>query len=302
MTTGLQLAVAGGTLAALGLVLLLWRLIPAQPDLADVVRRYSQDSSRTRAASTALAPTTKRMDRIGVWAIKRLPSSWWVNTPTKELLLLRIPTSRHYGKKVLYALAGLAIPPVFGYFLILLGYPIPILIPLAGSLAMAAVMWFLPDMDVRTDARRARIEFSRALGAYTDLVALERLAGSGSRQAMELAAEVGDSWVFSRISEELARSRWRGQAPWDALQALADELGLPELEDLANIMRLSKDGSQVYSTLRARSAAMRSAMLNDELAKANAVGERMSMPMSGLGVVFMLILVTPALLRVLIGG
>ena len=43
------------------------------------------------------------------------------------------------------------------------------------------------------------------------------------------------------------------------------------------------------------------AMLNTELAKANEVGERMSIPMSLLGVIFLAILVAPSLLRV-IGG
>ena len=303
MTTGLQLAILGGLFVGLGLALLIWRLIPAQPDLADVVRRYSQDSPRVATASTATGAAISKStaDRLGVWGIKRLPSSWWGNTPTKDLLLLRIPLHRHYGKKILYALAGLAIPPLLGYFLVVLGFPIPFLIPLAGSIGMAIGMWFLPDIDIRTDARKARSEFTRAVGAYIDLVALERLAGSGPRQAMERAAQVGDSWVFTRISEELARSRWSGQPPWDALQTLSNDLELPDLDDLADIMRLSSDGSQVYNNLRARSSALRSAVLNDELTKANAIGERMSIPMSGLGVVFMVILVTPALLRVL-GG
>ena len=98
--------------------------------------------------------------------------------------------------------------------------------------------------------------------------------------------------------EELARTRWSGLPPWDALHALADELGLPELDDLADIMRLSgEEGAQVYTNLRARSAAMRTAMLNDEMAKANAVGERMSIPGCLLGVIFMALLVAPALLR-----
>ena len=82
---------------------------------------------------------------------------------------------------------------------------------------------------------------------------------------MEAAAEVGDSWVFTRLSEELTRSRWSGLPPWDALHTLAEELGLPELDDFADIMRLSgEEGAGVYATLRARSAAMRTAMLNDE--------------------------------------
>ena len=80
---------------------------------------------------------------------------------------------------------------------------------------------------------------------------------------MEAAATIGDSWVFTRLSEELARTRWSGLTPWEALRSLADELGLPELDDLADIMRLSgEEGAQVYASLRARSAAMRTAMLN----------------------------------------
>ena len=47
---------------------------------------------------------------------------------------------------------------------------------------------------------------------------------------------------------------------------------------------------------------MRAAMLNTEKAKANEIGERMSIPMSLLGVIFLAILVTPALLRVIGGG
>jgi hypothetical protein len=46
---------------------------------------------------------------------------------------------------------------------------------------------------------------------------------------------------------------------------------------------------------------MRAAMLNGELAKANEIGERMSIPMSILGVIFLAMLICPALLR-LLGG
>ena len=83
-------------------------------------------------------------------------------------------------------------------------------------------MFLLPDYNVRDDAKKARAEFARALGAYIDLVALERHSGSGTRQAMEVAADVGDSWVFPRLGEELARSRWSGLPPWEALHTLAD--------------------------------------------------------------------------------
>ncbi len=300
IATGLQLAIAGGALVGLGIALLIWRLVPAEPDLADALERLSPVHAQRREELATTSADTK--DRLGIWAIKHLPASTWGRTPTKELALLRIPTQRFYGEKVLYAVVGLFIPPLLTSLFSLLGLGLPVFIPVLGSLAFAVFLFFIPDMDARSDAKKARTEFARALGAYTDLVALERNSGSGSRQAMEVAAEVGDSWVFRRLGEELARSRWSGVAPWEALHALADELGLPELDDLADIMRLSgEEGAQIYANLRARSAAMRAAMLSDELAKANATGERMSIPMSLLGVIFMAILVAPALLRVM-GG
>jgi Flp pilus assembly protein TadB len=221
-----------------------------------------------------------------------------VRTPTRELALLRISVAQFYGEKLTFAAMGLLIPPMLTGFFAVIGLMIPISIPAIASIGLAAVMFFVPNYNAIDDARQARLEFARALGAYIDLVALERNNGAGTRQAMESAAEVGDSWVFTRLSEELARSRWSGLPPWDALHALAQELGLPELDDFADIMRLSgEEGASVYATLRARSASMRTAMLNDEIARANAVGERMTIPGSLLGVIFMALLVTPSILR-----
>ena len=298
MTTGLQLALAGGVLVGLGVALLLWQLAPAHPDLADALQRLSPRAHRVEAIPGA----ADSRQRLGVWALKRLPAAVWARTPTRDLALLRIPLARFYGEKVLYAVVGLCIPPLLTALFYLLDLPLPVVIPVVATIGLATVMFWLPDVNVRDDAKKARAEFARALSAYIDLVALERHSGSGTRQAMEVAADVGDDWVFRRLGEELARSRWSGLPPWQALHVLSTELGLPELADLADIMRLSgQEGAQVYGNLRARSAGMRSAMLNAELAKANEIGERMSIPMSILGVIFLALLICPALLRIL-GG
>lgn len=299
--TTAQLVIASGALVGLGVALLIWRLVPAEPDLRDALDRLSPNHSRRTpaTASTAAADTT---ERLGLWGIKTLPAGMWARTPTRELAVLRKPLSRFYGEKIFYALLGLVIPPLLTMLFNTFDAGLPLFVPVFASIALAAVMFLLPDYNARDDARRARAEFSRALGAYIDLVALERHNGAGPRQAMEAAATIGDSWVFTRLSEELARTRWSGLTPWEALRSLADELGLPELDDLADIMRLSgEEGAQVYASLRARSAAMRTALLNTEKARANEVAERMTIPMSLLGVIFLAILVTPALLRVLAG-
>ena len=297
--TGVQLAITAGALVSIGIVLAAWRLTPAAPDLADVVDRLSPSYPSRRHAS-APTPVTGSTERLGRWGMRHLPPRVWGAIPARELALLRRSVASYYGQKIVFAVLGLVFPVLLTGAVGLFGFTPPVVIPVAGSIALATGMWFLPNLNLRSDAHHARTEFQRALGAYVDLVALERNAGSGPRQAMEVAAGIGHNWVFHRIGEELARSRWSGQAPWDALTSLADDLGLPELGDLADIMRLSGDeGAQVYATLRARSTALRTAMLTDAHGQANDVSERMVIPASLLGVVFIALLVTPALLRLL---
>ena len=233
-----------------------------------------------------------------MWAIKNLPGGAWAHTPRKDLAILQISETRFYGEKVVWALLGLVMPPLLAAFFGLIGLPLPFAIPTFGSLALAALFWFMPNYNATDDAKKARIEFNRALGAYIDMVATGVRDGASGQQALRAAAEVGDTWVFKRIESELRRARYMTRAPWDSLHGLADELGVPELDDLADIMQQSgQDGAQIYNNLRARAAALRSAMLSAEVGKANAASERMYIPASLLGVVFMAILVAPSMLR-----
>ena len=63
-------------------------------------------------------------------------------------------------------------------------------------------------------------------------------------------------------------------------------------------MRLAGDeNTQVYQALRARAASLRSALLSSELAEAGQVEERMYLPASLLGLVFLALLMAPPLLR-----
>ncbi|MGG5258648.1 type II secretion system F family protein [Phycicoccus avicenniae] len=298
----LQLVALAGALVGLGLAGLLWSSAPSHPDLRDALDRLTPHQHLRTPPTAPPDAAGDLVDRLGRWGATALPGAAWGPLPARDLALLRRPVSRFYGEKVAFALLGLVIPPTLTVLFNSIGAGLAFYVPAAASVALAAAMFWLPNYNVRDDARRARAEFTRALSAYIDLVALERLAGAGPRQAMESAAAVGDSWVFVRLGEELARTRWSGLTPWEALHALAAELGVPELDDLADIMRLSgEEGSQVYASLRARAAGLRTALLTSEKARANEVAERMTIPMSLLGVIFLAILVAPALLRVM-GG
>ena len=302
MTTGLTLAVLAGGTAGLGLTLIVRELLPSAPQLASALDRLAAPLPGSLVAAPAGEPagTSSLETRVGLRLQRHLEGAPFIRIPRRELLLLRIPVARYLGQKVLMGLLGLVFPVLFTAVAAALGYQLPLAVPALGALALGGLLFLVPDVEVHRKAATAREEFARATSAYIDLTALERAAGAGATQALEQAATVGDSWVFVRLREELVRSRLSGVPPWDGLHTLATELGLPELSDLADIMRLSgEQGAAVADTLRARSRGLRVALLAKEQTRANEDSERMVIPVALLGLIFFAILGAPAIVRIL---
>ena len=289
-------AVLAGLVVGVGVLLLLREAVPGHPHLGAALNRIAGADRRTAPAVGGVALA----DRVGAALEPHLTHRRLVRVPAQDLALLDTTVPAFLGRKAAYAMLGLGFAPLLAAGMALAGAGLPLVVPTVGSLALAVGLWLVPDLDVHLRAAAARLDFARAITAYLDLTALERAAGSGASQAMERAALVGDSWVFERLRSELLRAQWTGTPPWEALEALADHLRLPELSDLADIMRLSgEEGTAVYDTLRARSKGMRSALLTREQTAANADSERMVIPVALLGLVFLCLLAYPALVRVL---
>ncbi|QAY63198.1 hypothetical protein ET495_08045 [Xylanimonas allomyrinae] len=298
MSTSLALSIAAGGSIGLGVALLIGWLTPARVDLGDALTRLTPTH---RAPTLEDARAADPTERLGRWAMTHLPARVWARTPRAELTLLNRPLGRFYGDKLTFAAVGLLAPPFLTTLYGAIGLQVPFVIPATASLLCAAGLFYLPNHNVVSDAAKARVEFRRTLSGFIELVALERTNGSGVRQSLEAAADIGNTWVFDRIDEELNRANLSGVAPWTALREVGDELGLPELHDFADIMRLSgEQGAAIYTNLRARADTMRAALLGEELAAANAESERMTIPGSLLGVVFMGLLIAPPLLRMLL--
>jgi hypothetical protein len=89
--TGLQIALASGTLLGLAVALLVWRLAPSDPDLVDALDRLSPDHVVPRRGTPGLddagAEAGSAFDRIGLWAMKNLPGGAWAHTPRKDLAI-----------------------------------------------------------------------------------------------------------------------------------------------------------------------------------------------------------------------
>ena len=112
--TGLQLMLAAGGMVGAGLALILARLVPAAPDLAEALTRLSPAGTRA-AARRARKGTSKDADVrdvLGSLGHRVLPERVWGRVSTQDLAVLRMTRERFYGEKLLFAFIGLVIGPL----------------------------------------------------------------------------------------------------------------------------------------------------------------------------------------------
>lgn len=286
-------AVLCGTAVGAGVALLVNELMCSAPALGPALQRLNNPGVQ---GSQAVDGDGEK--RWGAWLVEHVAGLPGVHVPSRDLALLGQSPGRFLLMKVALAGAGLLLPPLATIPLVLLG--LPVFIPPVVGLICAAVLWIGPDLAVRDSAKRAREEFSHAMAAYLDLVALKRAGNAAAEQAMEQAAKVGQGWAFLRIQEALARSRVDKVPHWESLARLTVELDLPVLDDIAAIMRQSSDdGASVYTTLRSRARNLRSELLVVQAAEANADSEKMTAPGALLAVLVMLLIAFPAVIRIL---
>ncbi|QDP94715.1 hypothetical protein FOE78_01205 [Microlunatus elymi] len=287
-----------GILLSGGVVLIVAGLVPATPHLADTIARLSRPwtitGERWGAAAEPIAQT--RSERFGSWVYRRSPIPL---TPGQHRAL-RIrgrSVSEFYADKAVWALIGLTVPPILAGLWALLGgtiaAPVPVLVGLAG----AGAGFFVPDLMLRGEARTTRGDAASALLMYIDLVTLERLSNASSTQALQNAAALSDVPLFRQLRAALERARLEQQPPFIELRRLADDLDLPELRDLADVMQTDESGVALSGVLRARVRELRDANLTIALREANSASEGMTVYMTIPSIIFALIFLIPALIR-----
>ncbi|MVA75009.1 hypothetical protein GC722_03045 [Auraticoccus sp. F435] len=290
------LVVLTGALLAGGLVLLLRALVPATPRLADALELLAVETGPTaRVEPDPSAAPRGRGERLGAWLHRHSPQP--VTARQLQLLDLRGQTlTAFFTEKLLMAVVGALLPLLVSACLMLL-VDVSLAVPVLATLAGAVAGWFVPDLGLHRGERAARTAASEALFAYFDLVVLERLANRSATQALQAAAAMSSSPLFLRIQAALERARLEQRPPWPGLSRLAEQLDLPQLADLADVMSLDETGAPLAATLRARVRELRDAHRNDVTIAAQEVSERMSVVMVVPAMVFGLIFLVPPLLR-----
>jgi hypothetical protein len=296
------LLIGCGAAVGLGLFLLLrTALVIEQPRLSDALARLDGRApiGSVRPVGEAGDRWAQAAGRTGSWAAARLPTTG-LQAPGSALALIGWTPAGYAVRKIGMTLFGAAFVPLLTAVLGIAGVHVPVVVPVAGSLALAAGLFLVVDLIVRDQAAEARGQMRRALCSYLDLVSLRRDASEGPTMALERAAAIGDGWVFGRISDALVTARLAGDPPWEGLRRLAADSGVGELADVADIAAVAaQEGASIAPTLRARAQSLRVQLLADEEAAANTASEKLTAPVALLSIAFLLLFLYPALARLM---
>lgn len=268
--TALVLAI--GALVGLAIILLILaaRHDPA-PDLQSAIEHLSGDL----ATSQSEPAESSRIGQLGGWLIK--VTGIKTASARRTMLQMRGYTpSRLYGEQLLCALVLAVMPwPVMALFSVMGLSRFTVPLPALATVVLAVMGWFYPLLAIRRQAGTTSADSSEALLVYIDLVVLERLANETAVDALTHAAFLSGNPLFVQIQKVLNRAALENVDPWRGLEHLAEDISLPELNDVVAIARLQEQGASLAASFRARVAELRNAYLLRVQNEAQAVTSRM---------------------------
>ncbi|MEA5457297.1 TadC protein [Sinomonas sp. JGH33] len=281
-----------GAAVGLGVIVVAAEFVPRRPRLSSALEQL-------RAEDVEVSNQSFR-DKLGR-AVQTGPFQWLKADP-KDLSLVEVTPLQHATRQGIAGLFGLVAVPLLSLVVVFAGsYPAVLVLyslPLAALLGLV-LMW-AANLAVASQAKEKRQDFSRAVAAFIELVAVDRKSGSSAAVALYRSAHVADSWVFRRLQQSLQLAEFRGTQPWEAFKQLAAEIDVKELAELADYMSLAgTEGVSVYEALRARGAGLRVELLTQMRTEANAKTEKITIPAAVLGMLLLAFIAVPPIIRLL---
>jgi tight adherence protein C len=299
----MRAAVLLGAGTGLGLWLLAVWLAPSREPLALTLRRLAAPATPTTPSYSNADQPWSGPARVGRRLAPAL-AGWGLPRPAlrRDLAVLDRSVDAHLSEQATLALFGFLTPPVAALVLTGLGVPLGVGLPAFASIAMGAVGFLLPDLQVRAQATRRRSDFRHALSAYLDLVVVSLAGGAGVDSALTDSAMIGHGWAFARLRRALDAARLTRTTAWAALHELGIELDVADLSELAASVSLAgTEGARVRTSLAAKAQALRIHLLTDTEAQAHAATERMSLPWVLLFLGFLIFIGYPAVHQIMSG-
>ena len=311
------LAVILGIGAGVGCVGMVWALKPRVPTLDSIAVGLNRpatsplvdgaDQSARPGRGRGQKAVIRAINRYSVGLIDELSRSKWVPYSRWQslgpALAITAETPQGLVAKML-VVGGIALlaPPVLWLIAVGAGLSIPIAIPAIVTLGAVPIAAALPVISMTRDARDRQRHARTVIGNFVDLVVLSLAGGVGVEGSLMAAAQVSSDWAAVMMARVLARARESGQSPWLALGLLGEEIGVPELVEIATTLELAgTEGARIRQSLSARAASLRRHEQADVESAANALTERLFLPGSLLLLGFLLFVGYPAFSRI-VGG
>jgi tight adherence protein C len=284
-------AVLAGALLGSGLWLVWTGWAPAVPPLQTALARLGQRRVEVEPVSR------DNLDvRIGTLARRIGLVEQAVGSMRADLRVMRRSPDEQAALLVTYAVLGFLWAPVVAAGGWIVGFRLPVALPLwfAGLGAVIGVVSSI--RSVKTSASQARQAFSHALSSFCDIAGMCLAAGRGVESSLETAAHTGRGWAFVELQSALRAGYVRGDTPWDALARLGNEARLDDLVELAAALSLAGDeGAAVRETVSSKAKAIRERLTSEAERSAASVTERMGIPATLLLLGFIIFLGFPAL-------
>ncbi len=270
----------GGAGVGFGVWFLLVNVVFKRASLADTVSSIRRPIGMQNASSRErmLTELERRM-------------SW--SKVEQDLALLGLTREQHLTTRVVSVMAGLA----FSLFIFLLvGGSFNASVLMILMIGCAAGGWFFPMFRLKERSVAARRDWRRALTGMVELIRALVSAGSDIRSATVLASRSGTSPLLSELRRRVEQAVSRNEPLESVFSALGDEIGVPELVDIAALMEMVNSGGiDPRLTMEAKSSTLRSAELADLRAEVAASTQHMSFPLVMMAFSFVTFLGYPAL-------
>jgi Flp pilus assembly protein TadB len=288
-----------GAFTGLGLFVLIWALVPSRPSATAQVAQIDALRARGSFGASAPAPQTVK-EQIGFRVAEFYARMGWEQRSLRaDLAVMERSWQELLVTKVGLGALGFVFGPLLFGLAWLLGWHLTPLVPIWLALALGALFFLLPDLEVRRDAAAKREDLRRVIASYLDLVSMNLAGGRGLPEALMSAAEVSDGWALRRIRDCLTDARLAGTPQWTALGDLGTELGIRELTDLGAALTLvADDGAKVRASLSSRAETMRRREIAEMEGKAGARSQSMLVAQMLLCAGFMIFIIYPATVKI----
>jgi hypothetical protein len=259
---------------------------------------FGPDAHSGTGSEVGLAfAAVRAQELLGRHLIEPLARKNLLMIPDEDLRLLGRSPQRQVASMVVAALvAGLspgilvAIAQIVG--LLNLKVYVPAVVVLLGM----AIGPLLVQRRSVEQARQIRTDLRYQLSAFLDVVTMLLAGNTGHEGALLNAAHAGDGRLFGELSVAMREATAAGRSLVSGLEHTGVVLGLVELRQVASTVSLSAaEGSPVARTLAAKCATLRSTLASEQETEARLRTSRLTTPLVGMGLIFMALVIYPAL-------